>query len=61
MALMGGVSNYKLLRSRPEEIAADAVAAARGGIDIVGPECAIPLATPLENIKAVASVGRNLN
>ena len=24
------------------------------GIDIVGPECAIPLLTPLENLKAVA-------
>ena len=49
-----GVSNYKLLRGEPHEIAADAHAAAQGGTDIVGPECAIPLATPLANLKAVA-------
>ncbi len=39
LALMGGVSNYKLLRGKPEEIAADAEAAAAAGIDVVGPEC----------------------
>ena len=54
LALMGGISNYKLLRGTPDEIAADAEAAGRAGIDIVGPECAIPLATPLANLKAIA-------
>jgi [methyl-Co(III) methanol-specific corrinoid protein]:coenzyme M methyltransferase len=51
---MGGISNYKLLRAAPEEIAADSAAAAEAGIDVVGPECAIPLATPLANLLAVA-------
>jgi [methyl-Co(III) methanol-specific corrinoid protein]:coenzyme M methyltransferase len=55
LALMGGISNYKLLRGSPEEIAADAQSAAAAGIDVVGPECAIPLATPLANLKAVAA------
>jgi [methyl-Co(III) methanol-specific corrinoid protein]:coenzyme M methyltransferase len=54
LALMGGISNYKLLRSTPEEISADAQSAAQAGIDIVGPECAIPLATPLANLQAIA-------
>ena len=54
LALMGGISNYKLLRGTPDEIAADAEAAAAAGIDVVGPECAIPLATPLANLKAIA-------
>ena len=55
LALMGGISNYKLLRGRPEEIRADAEAALRAGIDIVGPEFAIPLGTPLVNLKAVVA------
>ncbi len=55
LALMGGISNYKLLRGTADEIRADAAAALEAGIDIVGPECAIPLGTPLANLKAVAS------
>jgi [methyl-Co(III) methanol-specific corrinoid protein]:coenzyme M methyltransferase len=53
LALMGGINNYKLLRSTPEEIAADSRLAAVAGINIVGPECAIPLATPLANLLAI--------
>jgi MtaA/CmuA family methyltransferase len=53
LALMGGISNYKLLRSTPEEIAADSATASSAGIDVVGPECAIPLATPLANLLAI--------
>jgi len=52
---MGGISNYKLLRETPEVIRADAEAAVRAGMDVVGPECAIPLTTPLANLKAVAT------
>jgi [methyl-Co(III) methanol-specific corrinoid protein]:coenzyme M methyltransferase len=55
LALMGGVSNMLLLNGRPEEVTAAAAAAAAAGIDIVGPECAIPLKTPLANLKAVAA------
>jgi MtaA/CmuA family methyltransferase len=55
LALMGGISNYKLLRGTAEENAADAAIAHRDGIDVIGPECAIPLATPLANLKAIAA------
>jgi len=58
LALMGGISNFKLLRGTNEEIAADARTAAAAGIDIVGPECAIPLGTPLKNLMAVAQALR---
>jgi len=58
LALMGGVGNLKLLSGTSEEIAADALAARRAGIDVVGPECAIPLATPLANLNAIAAIGR---
>ncbi len=53
LALMGGISNYKLLGATPDEIAADSSLAARAGINVVGPECAIPLPTPLANLLAV--------
>ena len=59
LSLMGGISNYKLLKDDPETIAADAVSAVGADIDIVGPECAIPLLTPLANLKAIAGIGRN--
>ncbi len=54
LALMGGINNYTLLRGTPEEVAAQRDAAIAAGIDVVGPECAIPLATPLRNLKAIA-------
>jgi [methyl-Co(III) methanol-specific corrinoid protein]:coenzyme M methyltransferase len=55
LSLMGGVGNLRLLGSTPEEITADAVSAAAADIDIIGPECAVPLAAPLANLKAVAA------
>jgi [methyl-Co(III) methanol-specific corrinoid protein]:coenzyme M methyltransferase len=55
MSLMGGVSNLLLLNGRPEEVTAAARAAAEAGIDIVGPECAVPLRTPLANLQAIAA------
>ena len=60
LSLDGGISNFKLLRGTPDEIAADAVEAVKADMDIVGPECAIPLLTPLENLKAVTAIGRNV-
>lgn len=57
LALMGGINNLQLLRGTPEEIAAMAREAVAGDIDVIGPECAIPLATPLANLKAITSIG----
>ncbi len=58
LSLMGGISNFMLLKGSPEDISAAAIEAIEGDIDIVGPECAIPLATPLKNLKAIMQVGR---
>jgi len=55
LALMGGVGNYTLLRGTPDEVRAQVAAAVAADIDVVGPECAIPLATPLGNLKAITS------
>ena len=59
LSLMGGISNFRLLADTPAHIAAQAAEAVRADIDIVGPECAVPLDTPLENLRAIASIGRN--
>ncbi|MBI3987632.1 MAG: MtaA/CmuA family methyltransferase [Lentisphaerae bacterium] len=54
LALMGGVNNVQSLRSgdtaRIEQDVREAVAA---GIHVIGPECAIPLDTPLRGLKAI--------
>jgi [methyl-Co(III) methanol-specific corrinoid protein]:coenzyme M methyltransferase len=55
MALMGGISTLRLLQGTPEEIAALARDAAQADIDVVGPECAIPLSTPLANLQAITA------
>ena len=56
MSLMGGISNTLLLTGSPDEIVKQAQEAADAGIDIIGPECAIPLKTPLPNLKAIADI-----
>jgi [methyl-Co(III) methanol-specific corrinoid protein]:coenzyme M methyltransferase len=54
MALMGGVTNIRLLQGTEEEVVIMAREAIGAKIDVVGPECAIPLATPLKNLQAIA-------
>jgi len=54
LSLMGGISNFTLLRGTAADVAAQSRAAEAAGINVVGPECAIPLTTPLANLKAVA-------
>ena len=53
LALMGGIGNLTLLTGTAEEVAAQRDAAIAGGINVVGPECAIPLTTPLANLLAI--------
>jgi len=54
LALMGGISNLTLFGGTPDEVIAQRRAAIAGDIDVIGPECAIPLTTPLVNLRAVA-------
>ena len=58
LSLMGGISNYMLLRGTPDDISAAATQAGQGDIDIIGPECAIPLSTPVANLKAITAIRR---
>jgi [methyl-Co(III) methanol-specific corrinoid protein]:coenzyme M methyltransferase len=51
MSLMGGTSNFRIVRSgTPAEIRADVAEKIACGIDILGPECAVPLDAPFGNL-----------
>jgi MtaA/CmuA family methyltransferase len=56
MCLVGCVNNPQTLyQGTPEDVHAQVRYAVEAGVDIIGPECAIPLSTPLENLKAIVS------
>jgi len=55
IALMGNINNPQtLLRGTPQDVRAEVEECLRQGIEIIAPECAVPLTTPTENLKAVA-------
>ena len=61
LALMGGTANIDVVRDGTEEsIAADVEEKLHVGIDIVGPECAVPLDAPWRNLKALVDAARRL-
>ncbi len=56
MSLAGCVNNPQALyQGTPADVFAQARYAIAAGVNIIGPECAIPLATPLENLKAIVA------
>lgn len=55
LALMGGSSNYEVIRKgTSEKIISDVREKIENKINIIGPECAIPLDAPMENLKTLA-------
>ena len=59
MRLVGNVNNpHALFKSPPEVAYAESVRAMNAGVRCVGPECAIPLLTPAENLRAIARAAR---
>lgn len=59
MSLMGNVNNPEvLLKGTPEMVAEQTRYAIESGVRIVGPECAIPITTPNENLLEIARVAR---
>ena len=51
IALLGGTNNTELLRKGTEEdIIKDIQKKVKDGVDVIGPECAIPLDTPLKSM-----------
>ena len=60
MCLVGNVNNAQtLLQGTPEDVRKQVRYAVEAGVNIIAPECAIPLTTPIANLKALAI--RNLN
>ena len=54
MPLIGNVNNPEaLLRGTPELVESRPGMPFEAGVRVVGPECAVPLRTPLENLKAI--------
>jgi [methyl-Co(III) methanol-specific corrinoid protein]:coenzyme M methyltransferase len=57
MSLVGNINNAEvLLYGTPEQVADQVRYALEAGIRVIGPECAIPLNTPLENMKTITQV-----
>jgi len=57
ISLMGNVNNPEILfKGTPEHAAEAAYYALQAGVNIIGPECAIPLRTPIENLQAISKV-----
>ena len=54
MSLVGNVSNTEgLFYGTPEDVYKQARYSIKAGVDVLAPECAIPLQTPLANLKAI--------
>jgi [methyl-Co(III) methanol-specific corrinoid protein]:coenzyme M methyltransferase len=59
ISLMGNVNNPKtLLYGTPEEVVQEADYAARAGVEILAPECAVPTNVPDNNLKAIVNVAK---
>ena len=60
LSLMGGINNIEVLRlGTVEEVQRKCQEAMDGGIDIVAPECAVPLDAPMRNLQAIGDyIGR---
>lgn len=59
MPLVGNVNNPEtLLRGTEEDVAREARYALEAGVRVIGPECAVPLATPLANLRAIRGAVR---
>ena len=62
LALMGGTSNIDILRNGTRElIEGDIREKLQVGIDIIGPECAVPLDAPYQNLKLITEVALRLS
>ena len=56
VSLVGNVNNPQaLLQGTPEDVYRQARYAIDAGVHLIGPECAIPLSTPLENLQAIVA------
>jgi [methyl-Co(III) methanol-specific corrinoid protein]:coenzyme M methyltransferase len=60
LVLVGNVENVQtLLNGTPEAVAGQTRYAIEAGVQVIGPECAVPLRTPLENLIAIRRAARD--
>ncbi|MCL4385727.1 MAG: MtaA/CmuA family methyltransferase [Actinobacteria bacterium] len=58
--LIGNINNpLTLLFKKPEDVRKEVEYAIKCGVNIIGPECAVPLTTPLENLKEISKTVKN--
>jgi len=56
ISLVGNINNPEtLLQGTPDDVYKQARYAIESGVNIIAPECAIPLSTPMENLKAIVA------
>jgi MtaA/CmuA family methyltransferase len=61
VSLIGGIDNPQtLLFGTPEDVKNQAKFAAKAGVEILAPECAIPLITPNKNLKAIVEAAKEI-
>ncbi len=59
ISLIGNISNRGVLfGGTPEDVYKQARYSIEAGVDILAPECAVPLQTPLANLKAIVEAAR---
>lgn len=59
IALMGNINNPRtLLHGSEDDVAAEVEACLLAGVDIIAPECAVPLTTPTDNLQAMVRAAR---
>ena len=59
MTLFGCINNPQtLFQGTPEDAYQQARTAIEAGVDVICPECAIPLSTPLDNLKAIVEAAK---
>jgi [methyl-Co(III) methanol-specific corrinoid protein]:coenzyme M methyltransferase len=59
MSLIGNVANKDILfGGTPEEVYKQARYGIEAGIDILAPECAVPLQTPIQNLRAIVEAAK---
>jgi MtaA/CmuA family methyltransferase len=59
VSLAGNINNAQtLLQGTPEDVYRQARYAIDAGVHLIGPECAIPLSTPIENLRAIVEAAR---
>lgn len=57
MTLIGNINNPEVLSAgAPEQVVKACRQAIEGGVQILSPECAVPLTTPIKNLQTLVEV-----